>query len=130
MKCFYILIFFYKLIFIFSPIPNWDLENISEKVFSSESSENEHQYILYNKNGYILIKEISKDDGKIKSKNYLSYYENSGKVTQEVQFENIESTYYNELGAKKLICPQGKFHPYDFENNIYIIPPSFVENGN
>ena len=58
MKCFYILIFFYKLIFIFSPIPNWDLENISEKVFSSESSENEHQYILYNKNYYILIKKI------------------------------------------------------------------------
>ena len=127
MKCFHILIFFYKLIFIFSPIPNWDLENISEKVFSSESSENEHQYILYNKNGYILIKKTSKDDGKIKSKNYLSYYD---KVTQEVQFENIESTYYNELGAKILICPQGKFHPYDFENNNYIIPPSFVEIGN
>ena len=96
MKCFHILIFFYKLIFIFSPIPNWDLENISEKVFSSESSENEHQYILYNKNGYILIKKTSKDDGKIKSKNYLSYYSgNSGEVTQEVQFENIESIYCN-----------------------------------
>ena len=100
-------------------------------MFSSESSENEHQYILYNKNGYILIKKTSKDDGKIKSKNYLSYYsENNGEVTKEVQFENIESTYYNELGAKILVCPQGKFHPYDFENNIYIIPPFFVEIGN
>ena len=29
----------------------------------------------------------------------------------------------------KIICPKGKFHPYDFYNNRNITPPDFKEKG-
>lgn len=129
MKIFFITLFFCGLLFIFSSVPNWDLEYVSVDLFSS-SSDTQYEYKLYENSGYVLKKIITKEDGKIKSVNKLIFTENSETYTQEVAFENIESTYYEQLGARRLVYPRGKFHPYNLVSNSYIIPSGFVDEGN
>ena len=36
-----------KIIIVFSSIPNWQLDNLSIELFSSSSSSEEYEYILY-----------------------------------------------------------------------------------
>ena len=117
----------YNLYFVLPFIPNWDLESQSINLFSSSSTDNQYEYVLYDKYGYVLKKIITKENGKINSINHLTFSEGGYSITQTVQFENIESTYYNQLGANRLVCPRGKFHPYDVESDSYIVPPSFDE---
>ena len=52
-----------------------------------------------------------------------------GSTTKEVDFEDIDSHYKIRLSHSVVVCPNGKFHPYEFENNIYIIPNSFEEKS-
>jgi hypothetical protein len=54
MKFFFIILFFYKILFVISSIPNWDIESLSVDLFSSSSSGTQYEYILYNHNNYIL----------------------------------------------------------------------------
>ena len=53
------------------------------------------------------------------TKNYLYVDSNS---PREVPFENIDSHYKGKYGKNILICPGGKFHPYDYDNDAYVIP--------
>ena len=123
------IIFTYSLLLINSTLPNWNIDSIGIDLFSSSSSTSSYEYILYSKNGYTLKKQLTKNGDKITNKNYLTFSEYDYTVTQEVEFENIESTYYQQLGVDRLVCPKGKFHPYNLVSNEYIIPPNFVEEG-
>ena len=97
MKIHSITLFFCEISFIFSSVPNWDLESLSVDLFSSSSSDTQYEYILYESYGYVLKKIVTRQDGKIKSVNKLTFTEDSETYTQEVAFENIESTYYQQL---------------------------------
>ena len=112
---------------VFTPIPVWDFNSIAIDLFSS--TETTHDYILYNKkeNGISveLKKTITKKENQIMSQNYITI----DSITQEVDFEDIDSQYTNKLGYDILICPKGKFHPYDFKNHKYIEPSGFEVKG-
>ena len=126
--CLYLLII-YQIFLVNSTIPNWNLDNLSVNLFSSSSSENEYKYNLYEADGYVLKKIITKDGDKIKYQNKLFYkVDDYNTIERNVDFERIESKYWSQLGTNRLICPKGSFHPYDFDNNEYIKP--FDYDGN
>ena len=112
---------------ILSVIPIWDFDNSSIDLLSIK---NPYSYNIYNKdiNGISLIKTITKSDNNINIKNEINY--NSGSI-KEVTFENINSTYFGEFGlsSSNLICPKGKFHPYDIRNNENKTFSDFKEKG-
>ena len=114
-----------KILHINSSIPNWDMESVSMNLFSTDSTRDEYKYDLYNSDGFLLQKIITKDGDKIKYKNYLTYNGGDGR---EVDFERFESKYWNQLGVGIVICPKGSFHPYDFYDKKYI--KSFEGEGN
>ena len=93
-----VIIFIYSLFLINSSLPNWNIDSIGIDLFSSSSSINSYEYTLYSNNGYTLKKKLTKNGDKITNKNYLTFSEYDYTVTQEVEFENIESTYYQQLG--------------------------------
>ena len=93
------------------------------------SSTDTYEYPLYNENDYILKKEITRTDGKIIITNKLTFTKWDPWVTKVVKFDDIESVYENQLGAERLVCPKGKFHPYNFYYDTYIVPENFVEQG-
>ena len=111
---------------VLTPIPVWDLASSSIDLLSSSSS---YSLQIYSNSAdgisVNLTKVITKNDNNITSKNYLTVNSN----TIEVDFEDIDSHYTNKLGCDILICPKGKFHPYDFINRTFITPPSFEEKG-
>ena len=97
---------------IYSVVPIWDFYNSSIDLLSSDTS---HKFNVNGENCY-LEKEIKRDSNNIISyKKYLIYINNNKK---EVEYENISYYYQNILGAPNLICPRGKFHPYDLDNNL------------
>ena len=111
---------------IFSPIPVWDLSKSSiDLLLDSSSSE----IPTYQSSAYditvTLIKKIIKTGDDITTENLLTV---NGE-TEVVDFEKIDSHYANRLGCDILICPKGKFHPYDFNNKQFIIPTGFEEKG-
>ena len=96
---------------IYSVVPIWDFYNSSIDLLSSDTS---HKFNVNGENCY-LEKEIKRDSNNIISyKKYLIYNNNK----KEVEYENISYYYQNILGATNLICPRGKFHPYDLDNNL------------
>ena len=126
MKYFIICIFLIKFFYVHSPIPNWDITSQSKDLLSSTST---YDYIIYSKTAYettvTLKKTITKSGSSITSKNYVTI----GTTTHEVEFDDIDSHYKNKFGCTYLICPRGKFHPYDFNSNSHIIPPNFKDKG-
>ena len=123
---YYLILIFSIIAFIYSTIPNWDMDSTSVNLFSSSSSANSYDYTLYNNNNFVLKKTITKDNGKIKDTNYLTYTTDG--TTKKVDFERIESVYWNQLGISIVICPKGSFHPYNFYGGTYIKP--FDSDGN
>ena len=116
------LLFLSQIILIHASIPNWNVVNLSKSLFSSSSSSSTYSYNLYNENGFNLTKIITKNsDGTLSSINQLTY----NSQIRTVEFEGIESYYFDQLGSNPLICPKGSFHPYDFYNNNYIKPSDF-----
>ena len=55
-----IIIFIYSLLLINSSLPNWNIDSIGIDLFSSSSSINSYEYILYNSYGYTLKKQLTK----------------------------------------------------------------------
>ena len=114
---FLIFIFFSQIYYVQSPIPSWELSSQSIELFSSKNPEIFLRYKAeYDGITPILNKEITKSENGITIKNKLTI----GSTTKEVEFDEIDSHYTDKLGADILICPKGKFHPYDFNNNKYI----------
>ena len=111
-----------QIILTHASIPNWDVDNLSVGLFSSSSSGSTYPYDLYNANGYVLTKIITKNSyGTLSSSNQLTY----NSQTKTVGFEGIESVYTNQLGCNQLVCPKGSFHPYCFSNGSYVKSDSF-----
>jgi hypothetical protein len=126
MKYYIIFLILNQIYFVLSPIPNWDIRAQSIDLLSSTSS---YDYPLYYSTSYgitvTLKKTITKTDGVVNSQNYLTV----DSVTIPVDFDGIDSQYKNKMGCGKLICPKGKFHPYDFNNRNFKTPPGFVDKG-
>ena len=126
MKYYIIFLILNQIYFVLSPIPNWDISAQSINLLSSTSS---YDYLLYSSSSYginvTLTKTITKTNDVVTSKNYLTV----DGTTIPVDFEGIDSQYTNKLGKEKVICPKGKFHPYDFKNRSFITPPGFQDKG-
>ena len=112
----------------FSLVPNWDFEKSTVGLFSGTQTQKDYLMYEHNDNQVYLIKRITKDsDGSISTQNLLKV--GTGDY-QEVPFENIDSSYKGKLGLTYVICPMGKFHPYDPINKVDIIPTEFEQGGN
>ena len=125
MKGIILIIFSYLLSSYISIIPEWDLSKSAVDLLSSSTT---YEYTVCQKYFYNyelkMIKRLTKTNGNIISTNRI-YINNKVK---EVPFDNIESFFY--LNGKYIICPIGKYHPYDFTNEEYIVPNNFKEVGN
>ena len=134
MKYYYLslsLLIFIQFMYTYSAIPNWDL---SKQANYLDVSQKDMDYTIYEKTSYeikvILNKKISKSGTKITSKNYLYAYDKDSNLLGEriVDFEDIESHYKDKMGYGILICPKGKFHPYDFYGSKHLDKPSGFED--
>ena len=132
---YFLLFLFILLLYVQSPIPNWD---ITTQANILEVSGDSLDYTLYEKsdsnlNLKVILKIIIEKSGdNIVSKYKVFVYDSSGtdsKGSQEVGFSDIDSFYTSQLGKNILICPKGKFHPYDFEGGNYIVPSGFDDKG-
>ena len=127
---YYLILICIQILHIRSPIPNWDISKQSNIL----TSYLEMYYTLYEKTAYnikvILKKKMSISDGHITTQNYLYAYDSSSNQLGErqVDFEDIDSHYTDKLGYRILICPKGKYHPYDFYGQNHIDPPSNFED--
>jgi len=125
----YIFLFFFlnQINFVYSTIPNWNLQDQGIDLLGSGSNT---EFTLYEKNfndlNVTLKKIITKNDNKITTENIIYI----GTEFREVEFNDIDSQYKDKLGCGILICPKGKFHPYDFNNNQYLNIPNFQDEGN
>ena len=113
----------------FSIVPNWKFENSVTELISA--TETQYDHVIYNQNGFKLIKRITKNgDNSISSQNLLSI---NGGEYNSVNYEGIGSSYNTtnkQLNQDYLICPRGKFHPYNPMTNEVFIPTEFEEGGN
>ena len=128
-----------KFLYVVSPIPNWDLSTQANILDAT----NPFYYTIYEKIAYdlkvILKKKIEKSGNRINSQNIVYVYKkaNDNDYTYNkyigekvVEFSAIDSHYKGKFGYHILICPKGKFHPYDFDNSGHIAPPNgFNDNG-
>ena len=127
-----------KFVYILSPIPNWNLSTQANILDTTDPI----YYTIYEEIAYdlkvILKKKIEKSGNNINSQNILYVYEkgddnqyNTFKGERIVTFNAIDSHYKGKLGYNFLICPKGKFQPYDFDNSRHINnPDGFSENEN
>ena len=122
------------------PIPNWDLSSQANIIDLAEP----FYYTIYEKksNGLkvILKKKMEKSGDNIVSQNIVYVYEKANDNDEDysnyigerfVDFDAIDSQYKNKLGCGILICPKGRFQPYDFESSRHIDNPnsgSFSDN--
>ena len=111
-----------KILQIFLVIPTWNMTSVSIDLLSSNPS---YEFTILNEAQAQLKKVITKTDNIISSKNYLTVKTE----TIEVDFDNIGYYYEYPYGGRYLLCPKGKFHPFDFNHNKSIIPENFVEKG-
>ena len=124
----FICLILYFINFTKAPIPNWDFN--SQSILLDLSSSEGYGYTIYDEYQYdiqvSLRKSIKIENDEVVSKNYLKVGTNN---EIEVDFEDIDSHYTSRYGSDILICPEGKFHPYDFNRKNFIVPSGFVNNG-
>ena len=72
-----------------------------------------------------LWKKIVKENGMI---SYNKTYVSVGDQNNEVDFEDIDSHYPSQLDCEVVVCPRGKFHPYNFKDKSYITPDGKFED--
>ena len=125
MKAFNFILNFILFQICISLIPQWNLEELGKDLLSSSQS---YEYIIHHK--YFESKELKMTKRLSKSNNNIIYSNilSIERKNREVPFDFIESSY--ELFGTYIICPLGKYHPYDFINGEYIIPDSFDETDN
>ena len=124
MNIIYLSLFLFILFFqTYSVIPIWDFNSQSIDLFPSQDSS--YSYTTYSNADVKLEKIFIRNNGVITYINKLTI----GDKSTQVLFDDIESVYQNQLGCEILICPKGKFHPFDFYNNRNITPTGFEEKG-
>ena len=108
--------------FIFIPV--WDFNSQSINLLTRTS----YEYSVFSeKTGGItstLKQKITKSGNTITTRNYLTI----DSTTKEVEFEDLNVVHKDKLGCSYLVCPKGKFHPFDFRNNRYIDTPTGFED--
>ena len=113
--------FIFSFRYSFEIIPNWNLDSSAVQLIPSSGV---ISYPILYRDMYgmraKLTKVITLFDNKITQNNYLSVNDGTG---FEVNFENIESFYH--LNGIDIICPKGKYHPYDATNKRYFQPSNF-----
>jgi len=128
MKYFIILLILNQIIFVKAPIPNWDISQQGVDLMTLTST-GSYDYYLYQKTDYeitvTLKKTITLNNGVIQTTNYLII----GEQQRIVNFDGIDSHYTNKMGYDILICPKGKFHPYDFNGQKHIDAPGGFEDA-
>ena len=97
---------------IFSVVPVWNFENSVIDLFSSSSN----SFTVNGENCRIEKKVQKNEDGSISYEKYL-YYD-----SYNVKKEYEDASYYSStvFGVSNLVCPRGKFHPFDLNNNVEI----------
>ena len=128
-KIIFIIVFLYSFLFSLSVVQQWNFENSSKDLLSSgdhieEWSETKDG--LYVK----LYKKISKENGAVVYKKYLTVYYNGNFVyDKEVNFDNIQNYFHFE--NDNIVCPKGKYHPHYFydNKNSTLNLNTFHENG-
>ena len=128
MKYYFFILLLYQIFFVKAPIPVWNFNNQAIDLLASSD---EHYYDIYQKKYDSLTVTLWK---KIIKENDVFFYNKTyvavGEENKEVDFEDIESHYPNQLGVDIVVCPRGKFHPYDFKSNSFIAPDDkFEEKG-
>ena len=117
--------FIFSFRYSFEIIPNWNLDSSAVQLIPSSGV---ISYPILYRDMYgmraKLTKVITLSDNKITQNNYLSVNDGTG---FEVNFENIESFYH--LNGIDIICPKGKYHPYDATNKGYFEPSNFEIKG-
>ena len=107
-------------------VPNWNLDVAAVKLLTGDSI----TLTIVDRDMYgmkvKLTKTISKNENGITQKNYLKIGDDGNEI--EVGFENIESFYY--LNKIHIICPRGKYQPYDATNKKNFSLSDFEEKGN
>ena len=132
MKYYNLILIFIQILNVLSPIPNWDISK-QANILTTYLDMN---YTLYEKTAYnikvILKKKIALSGTQITTQNYIYAYDTSsnqlGEGERPVDFDDIDSHYTDRLGCGILICPKGKYHPYDYYNKKHIDPPSYFED--
>ena len=98
MKYFNFIILIQLILFVLSPIPNWDFEAQSIDLISNS----QHEYIIYTKTEFgttvTLKKKIIISGGAITAKNYLTV----DSTTKEVPFEDIYNSFKNNMSKRKI----------------------------
>ena len=109
-------------------VPIWKLETSTIEL-NPNFVNNRYKYDDISKpiDGYpvSLRKYLVKNGDKIEQKNYLSL---NNQNEFEVSFDDIESVY--TVVGKKVICPKGKYHPYEITSDTQIseiIPDNSID---
>ena len=112
-------IFFHLVIDVLNLPQEWNFKNASYDLLNQENNY-KHSYVIYKANisnyDISLAKTISKNGNEIKDINNLEIIEksNNNKYSFEVDWEDINNIiYYDNILH---ICPQGKFHPFYFDD--------------
>ena len=101
-------------------IPNWKFDEIAIELTELEYQISSNR--LYQIKTTVR-KEINKSTNPVSSKNYvrIERYNDNNEIIyneeKEVEFEDVESSYYEQLGATYLVCPKNRYHPYNFGEN-------------
>ena len=118
----YISLFCYLIFQVLSVIPEWNLDSAGEDLLGSET---EKTFVISNRKMYdaemTIKKRLTKNSSGITLTNLLQM---KGKEEIEVEFDQVESLYH--IFERDIICPKGKFHPYDATNNQELKPDNFV----
>ena len=129
MKYYKLIFFLIQIFFVISPIPTWDFNSQAVNLITSE--DDAYYYDIYQKTEdsttVTLWKKIVRENGMI---SYNKTYVSVGTQSNEVTFEDIDSHYANQLGCSVVVCPRGKFHPYNFYGGTYITPDDSFEDQN
>ena len=118
---FYFSLFCYLLFQALSVVPEWNLDSVGEDLLGSET---EKIFVISNRKMYdaemTIKKNLTKTSTGIKLTNLL---EMNGEQI-EVEFDQVESLYH--ILERDIICPKGRYHPYDFTNKRELKPDNFV----
>ena len=129
---YFLIYFLIQFLYVFSPIPNWEITSQSNVLAVPADS---LPYTLYyqEKDGLkVELQIVIQQSGSNIIYKYKLIVQNSAGNelgNKEVGFSDIESFYTNKLGKDILICPRGKFHPYDFYGGVHIQPSGFEDKG-
>ena len=123
------LLIFSSIITIFSLIPKWDLSKAGINLLNSQT----YKYVVLYKvsdEGVELnmTRTIYYEDDEVKYYNtiFMSYdYKNF--ITKNVPFDYVQSFY--RINEKYILCPKGRHHPYNLNEDKEEIPKNFEEKA-